>query len=87
MNQTSDHRPTKILRLKQLQECVGLSRSSIYDRLNRRSPRHDPTFPTPVSIGASAVGWVASEVETWLETRIAASRTQSTVEVRGTHYQ
>lgn len=78
MNPLTDHRPTKILRLKQLQECVGLSRSSIYDRLNRRSPRHDPTFPTPVSIGASAVGWIASEVESWLHAKIAATRNKPT---------
>nr|WP_267397930.1 AlpA family phage regulatory protein [Pseudomonas sp. GM_Psu_2] len=32
----------RILRMKQVQERVVLSRSTIYDRINERSPRYDP---------------------------------------------
>ncbi|WP_256737840.1 helix-turn-helix transcriptional regulator [Paraburkholderia fungorum] len=46
----------------------------MYDYLNPKSPRHDPTFPKPVKLGASAVGWIDHEVTAWLESRIAASR-------------
>ncbi|TCP10896.1 AlpA family transcriptional regulator [Crenobacter luteus] len=63
-----------IIRRKQLEAKIGLSRTAIYDRLNPNSPRHDPTFPTPISLGAGAVGWVESEVNAWIESRIAASR-------------
>ncbi|MBU7436183.1 MULTISPECIES: helix-turn-helix transcriptional regulator [Paraburkholderia] len=64
----------KILRMKQLVLMVGLGKSTVYDYLNPKSPRHDPTFPKPVKLGASAVGWIDHEVTAWLESRIAASR-------------
>lgn len=77
MNATSQP-PITILRLKQLQARTGLGRSTIFDRANPRSPRHDPTFPKKIRLGAkagtSAIGWSADDVQIWLEARIAASR-------------
>ncbi|MFL1559388.1 helix-turn-helix transcriptional regulator, partial [Pseudomonas sp. O11] len=35
----------KVLRVKQLCACLGLSRSTIYDRINPESKRYDDTFP------------------------------------------
>ncbi len=66
-----------ILRRKQVQARTGLSSSGLYDRLNPKSPRHDPLFPTQVrlSVGGGAVGWIESEVEAWIKSRIRASRT------------
>lgn len=61
--------PLAILRVKQLSARTGLSRSAIYDKLNPKSPRHDPAFPIQVKIGFDAVGWLASEVEVWLASR------------------
>lgn len=66
-----------ILRRKQLEARTGLSRSTIYDKLNPLSPRHDPTFPTQISLGPDAVGWIESEVTAWIESRIRASRSGS----------
>lgn len=66
-----------IIRRKQLEARTGLSRSSIYAKMRpnpKRPGDFDPTFPTPVSVGAKAVGWVESEVDAWLAARIAASR-------------
>lgn len=63
-----------ILRLKQVMERTGLSRSTIYDRMSPSSPRHDPSFPKQVSLGGDAVGWVQDEVEAWLQVRIVAGR-------------
>jgi prophage regulatory protein len=56
----------KILRLSQVQERIGLSRSTIYDRMNPNSPRFDSTFPRPVKLGASAIGWFESGITEWL---------------------
>lgn len=67
-------RALSILRMKQLLERVRLSRSAIYDRLNPRSSRHDPTFPRQISLGGDAVGWLENEVEAWLQARTADSR-------------
>lgn len=63
-----------ILRRKQVEARTGLSRTTIYDRINPKSPRYDPAFPKPISLGAGAVGWVESELNAWIESRIVASR-------------
>ena len=57
----------KVLRIRQVQERTGLSRSTIYDRLNPESPRYDSVFPKPMKIGASAVGWLESSINKWIE--------------------
>ena len=58
-----------ILRRKQLEERIGIKRSSIYDKLDPKSKNYDPTFPRTVSLGARSVGWYEHEVETWLASR------------------
>ena len=58
-----------ILRRKQVEARTGLSRSTIYLRVNQG------TFPKPVNLGARAVGWIESEISDWLTHRIEASRT------------
>lgn len=69
-----DRPPLIILRRKQVEARTGLSRSGIYDRLNSRSPQHDPSFPKPVRLGARSVGWIEAECEQWLTWQIEASR-------------
>ncbi|MBN7129798.1 helix-turn-helix transcriptional regulator [Burkholderia multivorans] len=49
-----------ILRRKQVEQVVGLSRSTIYQRIK------DGTFPKPVSLGGRMVGWRASDIELFL---------------------
>lgn len=65
---------TSIIRLKQVQTRTGLSRSAIYDRLDAKSPRYDPKFPKQISLGTGAVGWVESEIDTWLDAKISNTR-------------
>jgi len=69
-------RALTILRRKQVEARTGLSTSGLYDRLNPKSPRYDPSFPSQVRLsdGGTAVGWIESEVEAWIESRIRASR-------------
>ena len=54
-----------------LESIIGLSRSTIYDRLNPKSKRYDPTFPKPIKFGHST-RWKLSEVSEWIEARAAA---------------
>lgn len=61
---------TRILRLPAVRERLGLSRSTIYDRMNPRSPRYDASFPIAVKLGGVAVGWTESSVDEWLQQRI-----------------
>jgi prophage regulatory protein len=49
--------PEKILRLPNVLDRTGLSRSTVYQRVT------EGRFPRPVSLGARAVGWVETEVE------------------------
>lgn len=61
----------RVLRLKQVLDRVGLSRSTIYDRMNPASPRYDSSFPKPIKIGSSAVGWLESSVSKWIESKLS----------------
>jgi prophage regulatory protein len=54
-----------ILRRKHVEDRTGLSRSTIYLRIQ------EGTFPRPVSLGARAVGWPSDEVAALNAARIA----------------
>jgi prophage regulatory protein len=66
--------PEKILRLPNVLDRTGLSRSTVYLRVT------EGRFPRPVSLGARAVGWIETEVEEWIARQIEVSR-----EIRGQH--
>jgi prophage regulatory protein len=53
----------RLLRLQEVKEITGLSRSSIYA---------DDDFPKAVKIGPRAVAWVEIEIQDWISARIAA---------------
>ena len=55
-----------VLRLKQVKNRTGLSRSGIYQKMA------DGEFPASISLGLRAVGWVESEIDTWVSVKIAA---------------
>lgn len=55
-----------LIDLKKLRELISLSRSSIYDRLDSKSTRYDPTFPKPLKLGR-ATRWKLDEIEAWIE--------------------
>lgn len=57
-----------IIRLKDLMIHTGLSRSAIYDRMDKNSPRYAKDFPRSFRLSGGAVGWFKSEVDAWLET-------------------
>ena len=54
----------KVIRLKEVIELTGLSKSTIY-RLTESNK-----FPKQLSLGERSVGWLESEVNEWLENRI-----------------
>lgn len=60
-----------LLRLRQVKELTGLSRSWIYAAIRRGE------FPAPISIGARAVAWTAASIAEWQADRIDASKTAS----------
>lgn len=56
-----------ILRLRQLLKALGISRSTVYLRIDPKSKYYDPVFPKPIRLGAKAVGWVLSDVYDYIE--------------------
>jgi len=61
----------KILRRKQVESRTGLSRSTIYARIAAG------LFPRPIDLGGRAVGWLETEIDTWIKARIEDSRKNS----------
>jgi prophage regulatory protein len=56
----------RVLRLPEVMQATGLSRSTIYDRMK------DGGFPRPVRLGPNSVGWREGDVADWLASREAA---------------
>ena len=55
----------KVLRRAEVQQRVGMGRSTLYAAIA------EGRFPRPVKLGVRAVGWVSSEVDEWIEARVA----------------
>lgn len=59
-----------VLRLPDVKEKTGLSRSAIYQRI---ASGH---FPKQINLGGGrAVGWLASDIEAWVKQCLAQTRT------------
>ena len=56
------------LRLKQVKQQTGFSRSWIYEAIRRGD------FPAPISIGARAVAWTEQSIAEWQALRVEQSR-------------
>jgi len=59
MNTT--YKMPSILRLKEVTSLTGLSRSSIYAFMNAGR------FPPSIRLGERSVGWLAADIEAWIE--------------------
>ncbi|MGB8297226.1 MAG: AlpA family transcriptional regulator [Polyangia bacterium] len=55
----------RLLRLPDVLGRVGISRSSIYDLVQRGA------FPQPVKLGTRCTAWVEGEIDGWVRARIA----------------
>lgn len=53
----------RILRLPEVMQRTGLSRSTIYAYMKYGN------FPKPIPIGDRAVGWLESAIDEWIEQR------------------
>lgn len=54
----------RFLRLADVMERTGLSRSFIYLSISQG------TFPPNVNLGPRCVGWLESEIDAWMQDRI-----------------
>ncbi|MEZ8370552.1 AlpA family transcriptional regulator [Vibrio splendidus] len=61
----------RFLRLKDVIAATGLSRSTIYKFMD------EEVFPKTIPLGGRAVAWLDSEIEEWMEQRLAMRESQS----------
>ncbi len=54
----------RILRMKTVIEISGLARSTVYKYVA------EGIFPKPISLGGRSVGWLESEVHSWIQSRL-----------------
>lgn len=60
----------QIINIKEVIQFTSISRAKIYEMINVDSKYYDPTFPKPVRLSESRIGWVAVEVHQWIEAKI-----------------
>ncbi len=58
----------------ELLSWAPFGRSTLYSIQNKNDPAFDPTFPVPTKPMGRKNFWLRSELEAWLEARIAAGR-------------
>ncbi len=59
---------TKLVKLRAVKDWTGLSRSTIYAMMKSGE------FPKSISIGARAIAWADTDIQAWIDSRIAASK-------------
>ena len=57
-----------LMPLKEVMVVTLRGRTSIYNAIGS-GPRHDPSFPQPVSTGRRSKAWLRSEVYGWINER------------------
>ena len=65
---------SKFLRLPQVIDRTGYRKTAIYERIQQGD------FPRPVKLGPRAVGWLDSEVEEWMRSRLKARDAEKSYE-------
>jgi prophage regulatory protein len=56
----------KFLRLPQVKQTTGLSKSTIYARIT------EGTFPKQIPLGPRLVVWVESDIQNWISEQVSA---------------
>jgi prophage regulatory protein len=59
----------RIIRLPEVKQKTGQSRSTIYERIRQGM------FPAPIQLGGRSVGWLESEIDEWIIACIEKTRT------------
>ncbi len=62
----------QIINLKDVIEFTSISRAKIYEMINEKSKYYDPTFPRPIRLSESRIGWSAWEINQWIEAKLAS---------------
>ena len=60
----------QIITVKDVMKFTSISRSKIYELINKESKYYDPTFPQPIRLSESRIGWSAWEINQWIEDKL-----------------
>ena len=55
---------SKVLKVKQVAEEINVSVQQIYKLVSKG------TFPKPIKLGERGSGWLISEIDVWLQSRV-----------------
>ena len=65
----SNSKQIRFIRIQAVLDKIGISKASLYSRLQEGSPSFDPTFPKPVKLSPArngTVAWAEEEVDNWM---------------------
>ena len=68
MQATEQTGTRRLLRLPEVRQRVGLSRTEIYRRIKRN------TFPSPVRLGPQSRAWDSAAIDRWIEDCLQSSK-------------
>lgn len=54
----------RFIRLKEVKKICGLSRTTLYQKIKKGE------FPESYALGVRAIGWLASDVDAWIASRV-----------------
>ena len=60
----------QIITVKDVMKFTSISRSKIYELINKESKYYDATFPQPIRLSESRIGWSAWEIHQWIEAKL-----------------
>lgn len=64
----------RFLRIQDVMSLTGLARSTIYKFMD------EDVFPKTIPLGGRAVGWLESEIEEWMESRLSMRDNQQPIQ-------
>ena len=56
-------KPNRVLRLREVEQRIGLKRSTIYEMVQAGM------LPKPRNLGRRAIGWLETDIEDWIHSR------------------
>ena len=77
-NQTGEAPSPRAVRLPEVLQLLGISRSTLYNRLDEASPQYDPDMPRPFKLGKgdrAPTAWLHQDIVVYIESCVAARST------------
>ncbi|MGV7172376.1 helix-turn-helix transcriptional regulator [Xanthomonas axonopodis] len=74
-NQTDLAPSPRAVRLPEVLQLLGISRSTLYNRLDESSPQYDPDMPRPFKLGKgdrAPTAWLHQDIVVYIESCVAA---------------